>query len=219
MEIPVYSIAGKVIDHVTVDESALGGRPNMALIRQAVLMCEANRRVGTAQTKTRAQVSGTGRKPWRQKHTDRARHGSRTSPIWVGGGVAHGPRQRDYRQKMNKAARRRAVCSAFLAKALDGEVLAVDALQVSAPKTNQMVAILGNLGVERTFLVVLHEHDPTLWRCTRNIPGSAMMTYKELNVYEMIRPDRVIFTREAIERFLREMTGAAVDRQLSEESA
>lgn len=98
MEIPVYSIAGQIVSHVTVDEEALGGKPNMDLLRQALIMYEANRRVGTAQVKTKETVAGSGRKPWRQKHTGRARHGTRYSPIWVGGAVAHGPRPRDFRQ-------------------------------------------------------------------------------------------------------------------------
>ncbi|MHC5034888.1 MAG: 50S ribosomal protein L4 [Planctomycetota bacterium] len=210
MDIPVYSIAGKVVGQVAVDESVLGGEPNRALIRQAILMYEANRRVGTAKVKTRATVRGGGAKPWSQKHTGRARHGSRRSIIWVGGAVAHGPRPRDYRKKMNKAARRRALCSAFLAKARDGEVMAVEGLELPEPKTREMAAILRNLGVDRSFLVVITDHDPQLWRCTRNIPGAAMMTYGELNAYEMIRPNRIIFTKEAIDRFLD--VAAGVDR-------
>jgi len=193
MEIPVYSIAGQVVDHLAVDEAALGGKPNMDLIRQAVLMYEANRRVGTAKAKNRHEVSGTARKPWSQKHTGRARHGTRTSPLWVGGGVAHGPRPRNWRQKMNKKARRQALNSAFLAKALDGEVLIVDNL-------------------ERTFLIVLPHHDAELWRCTRNIRGAAMMPCADLNAYEMIRPQRVIFTLEAARQFLAR-AGAARSEQ------
>lgn len=208
MDIPVYSVAGQVVDHVTVDESALGGKPNMELIRQAILMYEANKRVGTASAKTRSEVASSGAKPWRQKHVDRARHGTRASPLWVGGGVTHGPRPRDYRKKMNKAARRRALYSAFLAKALDGEVMVLDQLELPELKTREMVAVLQNLGVARTFLIVLQQHDPDLWRCTRNIGGAAMTTYRELNAYEMTRPNRVIFTLDSIRRFLEGAPGA-----------
>jgi len=202
MEIPVYSMAGQVIDHVAVDESALGGKPNRALIRQAIIMYEANKRVGTASAKTRREVAGTGRKPWRQKHTGRARHGSRTSPLWVGGGVTHGPRPRDFSKKMNRAARRRALYSAFLAKALDGEVMVLDRLELPEMKTREMANVLRNLGVDRTFLIVLQQHSPELWRCTRNIQGAAMMTYGDLNAYEMTRPHRVIFLLDAVRSFL-----------------
>lgn len=208
MEIPVYSLAGRVTDHVTVDESALGGEPNLELIRQAVLTYESNQRVGAAKTKTRHEVAGSGRKPWPQKHMGRARHGTRTSPIWVGGGITHGPQPRDFSKKMNKKARRRAVYEAFLAKALDGEVMAVDRLELPEPKTREMAAVLEMLGVERSFLIVLPEPDPVLWRCTRNIPGSAMLTCSELNAYQMIRPKQVVFVRKALEQFLRPVAGS-----------
>jgi large subunit ribosomal protein L4 len=202
---------GQVVDHVAIDEAALGCRPNMELIRQAVLMYEANQRVGTAKAKTRHEVSGSGKKPWPQKHTGRARQGTRTSPIWVGGGVAFPPRPRDYRQKMNKKARRQALNSAFLAKALDGEVMVVDRLELPQMKTAAMAAVLKTLGVDRHFLIVLPQHDPELWRCTRNIRGAAVVPCSDLNAYEMIRPQRVIFTLEAVRRFLAEAgeTGAA----------
>ena len=212
MEIPVYSIAGQVVDQLTVDECALGGKPNMELIRQAVLMYEANQRVGTAKAKTRSEVSGSGRKPWPQKHTGRARQGTRTSPIWVGGGVAFPPLPRDYRQKMNKKARRQALNSAFLAKALDGEVMVVDRLELPQMKTAAMAAVIKALGVERSFLVVLPQHSPELWRCTRNIRGAAMTAGSDLNVYGMIRPQRVIFTLEAVRQFLAQ-AGAAESEQ------
>jgi len=214
MDIPVYSTAGQVVDQVTVDEAALGGQPNMDLIRQALLMYESNQRVGTAKAKTRGERTGSNRKPRPQKHTGRARQGTRNSPLWVGGGVAHGPQPRDYRKRMTKAARRGAVRSAFLAKALDGEVLAVDALDLPAAKTKEMAAMLGRLGVDRTFLIVLEEPRPELWRCTRNIPGGGMTTSREVNAYELIKPRRVVFTRAALEAFLR----AATQEQESEDA-
>ncbi len=216
MEIPVYSIVGQVVDHLAVDEATLGGRPNMDLIRQAVLMYEANQRVGTAKAKSRHEVSGSGSKPWPQKHTGRARQGDRTSPIWVGGGVAFPPRPRDYRQKMNKKARRQALNSAFLAKALDGEVMVLDRLELPEMKTAAMAGVLKALGVERTFLIVLPGHDEELWRCTRNIRGAAMMPCSDLNAYEMIRPQRVIFTLEAVRQFLDQSgtDGAAAEQSV-----
>jgi len=221
MDIPVYSIAGQIIGQVSVDETALGGEPSMETLRQALIMHEANQRVGTVQVKRRGTVRGSGVKPWPQKHTGRARHGTRYSNIWVGGAVAHGPRPRDHRQKMNRSARRRALWSAFLLKARDGEVIAVDGLELPQPKTREMAVILRNLGVQRTFVIVLRHSDPELWRCARNIPGAAMATYSDLNAYQMIRPRRVIFTKEALEQFLADAAaqsarpdpaGAAEDR-------
>ena len=213
MEIPVYNTAGELVDQVSVDEAALGGKPNLHLIRQAVLMYEANQRVGTANSKRRSEVIRSRRKPWRQKHTGRARHGDRGSPVWVGGGVAHGPRPRDYRQKMSKRSRRQALRSAFLAKALDGEVMAVDQLTLPEPKTREMAGVLRNLNVTGTFLIVLVQHEPQLWQCTRNIPGAAMTTWHELNAYEMIRPNRVIFVLEAVRQFLEAAVAAEAPQE------
>ena len=211
MDIPVYSMAGQLLRRLRVDEAALGGEPKMALIRQAVIMFEANKRSGTASTKNRGTISGGRHKPWSQKHSGRARHGSRRSPLWVGGAVSHGPRPRSYRQRMPKAARRAALRSAFLAKVRDGEVLAVDGLELPEAKTIAMAAVLKNLGVTRTCLLVLPEHDAELWRCTRNIRGAAMTTYGDLSTYEMIRPKRVVFTLPALEGFLQSHGAAGAE--------
>jgi large subunit ribosomal protein L4 len=202
MEIPIYNIAGEVIDRLEVDQAALGGEPNKALMRQAVIMYEANRRVGTAKAKNRGELQGTDHKVWKQKHTGRARAGSRNSPVWVHGGAAHAVRPRDYRKKMNTFSRRQALYSAFLAKVLDGEVLAVKGLELPEAKTKAMATILKNLGAERSFLIVLPDTNAELWRCTRNIPLATMMAWKDLNAYVMIRPNRVIFDLEAIKPFL-----------------
>lgn len=189
----------------------------MQLVRQAILMFEANQRKGTVKAKRIADVKGSAAKPWRQKHTGRARHGDRRSPIWVGGAVAHGPKPRDYRKRMPRTARRRALGSAFLAKALDGEVIAVQNLELPQPKTREMAAVLRNLGVQRSFLLVVPEHDAELWRCTRNIPGAAMMTCSDLNAYEMIRPSRVIFSLEALRKFVDEHAGEGAERAAARE--
>ncbi len=218
MQIPVYSPEGDLVEQVDVDEAVLGGKPNMALIRQAVLAHEANCRVGTARVKRRREVVRSGRKPWSQKHTGRARHGDRGSPIWVGGGSAHGPRPRDHSQRMPRKARRKATYSAFLAKALDGEVMALSEVPLPEAKTRHVAGILRNLGVEGTFLMVVLEHDAELWRCTRNIQGAAMCTWEELNAYRMIRPGRVIFLLGALERFLSRAVGMeALDALVEEE--
>ncbi len=217
MDIPVYSVAGQVVDQVAVDEAAMGGVPNTELLRQALVQYEANQRVGTAKTKTRGQLTRSDRKPRPQKHTGRSRQGTRNSPIWVGGGVAHGPEPRDYRKKLSKSARRQAVRSAFLAKALDGEVLAIDRLELPAMKTKEMAAVLKNVGADRTVLVVLPEPDAELWRCTRNIAGAAMTSCRELNAYILMRPKRVVFTRDALDQFLSTaLDGAAVDQTADE---
>jgi large subunit ribosomal protein L4 len=202
MDITVYNMAGDSVDQVTVDEAVLGGEPNFELVRQAVVTYEANQRVGTARAQRIDQVTRTSAKPWRQKHTGRARQGDRRSPIWVGGGVAHGPLPRDYRKKLSRSMRRRALQSAFLAKAADDEVMVVDKIELEQKKTREVAAMLKALGVERSFAIVLDEYDAELWRCTRNIPGAAMTRASDLNAYSMIRPRQVIFTRAGLDAFL-----------------
>ncbi len=117
---PVYSMAGQLLEQIEVDESRFGGTIHRDVLRQSIIAYEANQRVGTAKTKTRAEVKYSGRKPWRQKHMGRARAGTRASPLWVGGGVTHGPVPRDHSQKLNKKMRRMALGSAILAKLQDG---------------------------------------------------------------------------------------------------
>jgi len=202
IQVPVYNTEGELLRHLEVDECRLGGTVNRALLRQAVLAYEANRRAGNAKTRTRAEVSYSGRKLYRQKHTGRARAGDRGSPVRVGGGVAHGPRPRDYSQKLNKKMRRRALASALLTKLQASRVKLLEQLQLDEPKTRQMARIMAKLGLQRAPLFVLPEHDALLWRCTRNIPGASMRTGRELNAYEVLRARELVFTEEAFEQTL-----------------
>lgn len=203
IEVPVYNMAGELVEKKSVDEAELGGEIARQVLRQAIIAHEANQRAGTASTKTRAELSYSNRKPWRQKHTGRARAGTRASPLWRGGGVVFGPKPRDYSQKLNKKMRRKAVASAILAKLQAGQVKVVDDLRLPQAKTAEVVGMLKALGVERTFLLVVPEHDPVVWRCTRNIPGSAVMTAAELNAYEVLRARDVVFAGDAFERTMR----------------
>ncbi len=202
IQVPVYNMEGELLSHVELDEAVLGGKVNWDVLRQAVIAYEANRRQGTAKTKTRGEVSYSDRKPWPQKHTGRARAGSRASPIWVGGGVVHGPRPRHYFQKLNRKMRCKALASALLAKLQAGQVKVLDSLQLREPKTRQVARILKNLRVERSFLVVVPAYDELLWRCTQNIRGAAMSSARELNAYEVLRAHELVFTREALKQYL-----------------
>lgn len=199
IQVPLYNMAGELQDELELDEARLGGQVRREVLRQAVLTYEANQRAGTAKAKTRSQTSYSDAKPWPQKHTGRARAGTRNSPIWVGGGVTFGPQPRDHSKKLNKKMRRRAVASALLGKIQSGEVKLLDALELPEPKTREMANVLKNLGVERSFLIVLPQHDSLLWRCTRNIPGASMMSARELNAYRLLWPREVIFTRDAFD--------------------
>ncbi len=202
IRVPVYSMDGGLVEEMEVEESYLGGRVNRDVLRQAIVTYEANQRRGTAKTKTRSEVSYSNKKPWRQKHTGRARAGTRASPLWVGGGTTFGPVPRDFSKKLNKKMRRKALASALLAKLQAGEIKVLDGLEILEPKTREMVRIVRNLGVNRTFLIVLPRHDALLWRCTRNIPGAAMMNVRELNPYQVLRAREIIFTREAFDQLL-----------------
>ena len=199
MEIPVYSKEGEKIDNLQLDDKKFGGPIRKKLLRDAVIMYEANKRQGTASTKTKGEVAGGGRKPWTQKHTGRARAGSIRSPLWKGGGVSHGPKPRDYSFAIPKKARRLALYTALSAKARDNELVVIDVLNFDIPKTKQMVGILKALNIDNSScLIVVSKPNETVWKSARNIPSVKVMTSTELNAYEVLRPKKVLLTKEAL---------------------
>ena len=199
MEIPVYSKEGEKIDNLQLDDKKFGGPIRKKLLRDAVIMYEANKRQGTASTKTKGEVAGGGRKPWTQKHTGRARAGSIRSPLWKGGGVSHGPKPRDYSFAIPKKARRLALYTALSAKARDNELVVIDDLNFDIPKTKQMVGILKALNMDNSScLIVVSRANETVWKSARNIPYIKIMTSAELNAYEVLRPKKVLLTKEAL---------------------
>lgn len=202
IKVPVYNMEGKLLEELQIDEAVLGGRVSADVLRQSLVTHLANQRQGTHSTKTRAEVAFSDVKPWPQKHTGRARAGTRASPLWPGGGIMHGPKPRDYSKKLNKKMRRRALASALLAKMLDEQVKVLDRLELPEQKTKHAARVLKNLGVQRSFLLVVSQHDPALWRCTRNIVGAAMLPATELNAYEVMKAHLVLFTREAFDKLL-----------------
>ncbi|HHT9145391.1 MAG: 50S ribosomal protein L4 [Candidatus Brocadiaceae bacterium] len=199
MEIPVYSKEGEKVDNLQLDDEKFGGPIHKKLLRDAVIMYEANKRQGTASTKTKGEVAGGGRKPWAQKHTGRARAGSIRSPLWKGGGVSHGPKPRDYSFSIPKKARRLALYTALSAKARDNELVVIDDLNFDVPKTRQMVSILKALNIDNSScLIVIPKANETVWKSARNIPSVKVMTSTELNAYEVLRPKKVLLTKEAL---------------------
>lgn len=199
MEIPVYSKEGEKVDNLQLDDKKFGGPIHKKLLRDAVIMYEANKRQGTASTKTKGEVAGGGRKPWAQKHTGRARAGSIRSPLWKGGGVSHGPKPRDYSFSIPKKARRLALYTALSAKARDNELVVIDDLYFDVPKTRQMVSILKALNIDNSScLIVIPKANETVWKSARNIPSVKVMTSTELNAYEVLRPKKVLLTKEAL---------------------
>jgi len=199
MEIPVYSKEGEKIDNLQLDDKKFGGPIRNKLLRDAVTMYEANKRQGTACTKTRGEVAGGGRKPWVQKHTGRARAGSIRSPLWKGGGVSFGPRPRDYSYAIPKKARKLALYTALSAKVRDNELVVIDNLNFDIPKTKQMVGILKALNIDNSScLIVIPKANENVWKSARNIPSVKIMTSTELNAYEILRPKKVLLTKEAL---------------------
>ncbi|MDP6380714.1 MAG: 50S ribosomal protein L4 [Phycisphaerae bacterium] len=200
IELPIISVNGEEVGKFEVDESWFGGRVNKDLLRRAVLMYEANRRVGTAATKTRGMVVGSTRKLFRQKGTGRARMGSKRTGIRRGGGNTFGKQARSFRQRLPKQARRAALDSALLAKFIDGETMVLDGLDFAEPKTKQMAAVLQALKVNgRRCLLAIKEPDEAVWKSGRNIPRLAVMSASDLNAEEVLKARHLIMARDAVE--------------------
>lgn len=198
MQFSVYNTAGEVVDSVELNDSVFAVPVNRALLHQAVLRQRANARVGTASTKTRGMVAGTGAKLFRQKGTGRARQGSRKAPHWIGGGVVFGPHPRSYEQAMPRQMRRQAVKSALSTRVAEDHFVVVDSLRFDEPKTKAMLAVLENLRVApRSALVVLPEPDSNVVKSARNIPGVKTLPADSLNVLDILSHDYLIMPVEA----------------------
>jgi large subunit ribosomal protein L4 len=198
-KIDILDVKGNVVGDVELSEGIFGIEPNEHVVHEVVVALLANRRQGTRSAKTRAEVRGGGRKPWRQKGTGRARAGTIRSPLWKGGGVIFAPKSRDYSKKVNKKVRALAMKSVFSAKAQDNELRVLNELLMEAPKTKEMVAVLNNIKAEKA-LIVLPENNDVIIRSANNIPKVATTTVNELNVYDMLKYDVLVMTKEALEK-------------------
>ncbi len=185
-----------------VDLSNLGDKILYRTLKEAVVMYQANRRQGTRSTKTRKEVAGSGRKPYRQKHTGRARAGSFQSPIWRGGGVVFGPKPRDFHYQLPRKMKRAALRSALLGKFRDGEVVVVEDLPREKPSTKQAYALLKAAGAEKSALVVVPHHDPVVLMSFRNIPKVDVRRLADLNAYDVLRRRFLLVTPEVLENLL-----------------
>jgi large subunit ribosomal protein L4 len=179
------------------NEAIFGAKTRVPLLHQAVLMQLANRRAGTAATKSKGMVSGGGKKPWRQKGTGRARAGSIRSPIWVGGGTVFGPQPRDYSYRMPRTARREALRSALSLKRRDGKIVVVDKFDLEQAKTKLMAQALRELRV-KSALIVLAQPDVKIERSARNLPRVKVLRVEGLNVYDLLRYEHLILTDGAL---------------------
>ena len=198
-KVAVLNQDGAEVGEIELSDAVFGAPVNQSLMHQAVVRYQANQRQGTVSTKTRAEVAGGGRKPWRQKGLGRARHGSIRSPIWVGGGVTFGPKPRDFGQKMPKKARRAALRSALSGKVASGEFIVLDSLSLEQPKTRQIVELLDKLNAAgKRALVVTEDTDRNVVLSSRNIPGVATARASDLNVYDGRVNEKVIATKDAV---------------------
>lgn len=191
---------GEVIGDFELSDAVFGAPVHVPAMHQVVVAHLANCRVGTHNTKDRGDVRGGGKKPWRQKHTGRARAGSSRSPIWVGGGVAHGPHPRDYHQKVNKKVRRLALRSALTLKVQEENMMVLDRFDMDAPKTKVMIDFLTAIDGGKKPLFVLHETDMAVVKSAANIPGAEVLHVDSINVYDLLNHDRLIATPEAVKK-------------------
>ena len=196
--IPVHDVDGAERGNVELTEEVFGVDPNVAVMHQVVTAQLAARRSGTHKTKTRAEVRGGGSKPWRQKGTGRARHGSIRSPLWRGGGIAHGPQPRSYAQSTPKKMKRLALRSALSDRAAEGRILVVDAWGFDAPSTKSAAARLSALGADGRVLVVLERSDAVAHKSFRNLPRVRTLPVDQLNTYDVLVSDVVVFTTASL---------------------
>ena len=205
MELDVIDQQGMPVEKVTVSDRIFGAEVKGHLFHQVVRMQLANRRRGTASTKTRGEVSGGGRKPWRQKGTGRARQGSIRSPLWRGGGIALGPKPRDYAYSLPKKVRRAALCSALSLKVREGLLKVVNRLELPEPKTKRMVGLLKDLGVERRVLILLADDNVNVQLAARNLPDVKVLSVKGVNTYDLLYHEHIICPKDALAKLQERM--------------
>ena len=197
-KIDVYNVEGKKVSDIELNEEIFGIEPNEKVVHRVLVNYMANQRQGTANTKTRAEVSGGGRKPWRQKGTGRARQGSIRAPQWFKGGIALGPKPRDYRYTINKKERRLAIISVLSSKVLENNLVVVDSLPFKEIKTKNMVSALENLKVEGKTLIVLPEKNENVQKSARNIEGVKTSLVNTINVYDLLKYNKLVLTVDAV---------------------
>jgi len=197
--IDVHSVTGEVVEQRELPAELFEAPVNVPVMHQVVVAGMAAQRAGTHSTKTRAEVRGGGRKPWRQKGTGRARHGSIRSPIWSGGGIAHGPKPRDYSMKVNRKMKRAALRSALSDAAGGGKLALVQGMEFEGPKTRDAVALLSALGLEGRVLVVIARPDEGMEKSFRNLPHVKVDFPGNLSTYDVLFADRVLLTTEALD--------------------
>jgi len=199
IKVQVFDNSGNPLEDISLPEERFGGKVRRELLRDTIIMHEANHRRGTASTKTRGEVKGGGRKPWKQKHTGRARAGDIRSPIWKGGGVVFGPRPRDYSFSMHRKAKKVALQSAILSKLIDNEVVLIDKLVFDLPSTKKLANLLKCLDIRDGCLIVMQEFNETIWKSSRNIYNVKLRVASDLNAYDVIKYKKLLIVRDVLD--------------------
>jgi len=205
-KIDVFDTNGKKVDKFELHKKIFDGKVNTALLHEATVMYAACRRQGTASTKTRAEVRGGGKKPWRQKGTGRARFGSIRNPVWRGGGVAFGPRPRDYSYEMSKKARVNAVKSALNAKLEDKQFLIVDDIKIDEPKTKKLVSVLGKFKINGKTLLVVDKMEENMKRASRNLKALKVMQHFDVCSDDILRHEYFLVTKSALQKLTKRLS-------------
>ena len=199
-KIDVYDIEGKKVNDVELNEDIFGIIPNEELVHSVIVNYLANQRQGTQSTKTRAEVSGGGRKPWRQKGTGRARQGSIRAPHWVGGGIALGPKPRSYSYKLNKKEKRLAIKSCLSSKVIENELTVVDKIELKEIKTKEVAKMLNNLKLAGKTLILLPEKNEVIQKSARNIEGVKTLSVNTINAYDLVNYNNLVITLDTVKK-------------------
>ena len=193
--------AGEKVGNVNLADNIFGIEPNQHVLYEVIKAQRANMRQGTHKTKTRSEVRGGGRKPWRQKGTGRARHGTIRSPIWVGGGVTFGPTPRDYTLKVNRKVRRLALRSALSTKVQEDKLIVLDQLSLENTKTKEMAQVITSLSLSGKIMIILDSMDEVIALAARNIPGIIVATVEQASVYELLNEGTLVMTKKAAKKY------------------
>ena len=199
-KVDVLSIEGKKVKELELNENVFGIEPNENIVHSAIVNYLANQRQGTQNTKTRAEVSGGGRKPWRQKGTGRARQGSIRAPQWIKGGIALGPRPRSYSYKINKKEKRLAIKSILSSKVAEKELIVLDKLELKEIKTANMVKVLNNVKAEGKTLILLPANNENVCKSSRNIEGVKTLTVDTINAYDLVKYNNLVVTEDTVKK-------------------
>ena len=206
-KVSLYNVKGNTSSEISLNDQVFGVDPNQVVLQEIVVAYLANQRQGNASTKRRDEVRGGGKKPWKQKGTGNARSGSTRSPVWVGGGSVFGPKPRKYTQKINKTKKDVAMKSALTERLRDGGLIVVDSFKMESIKTKQVVELLTRLNVSRSALMIMDQAEELFIKSARNIPCVKLSSINNINTYDLLRFEKVIFDKAAIDKIEKSLIG------------